>query len=76
VDIERLNAELRRKENLFAAGSRNIDTLNAQKDEQLREIKDLREQIVALKGDLSQDSTVTLKMQEKLNNNEILIADL
>ena len=73
---ERLKKENRKHESLMSSGSRQVEHLIHQKDEQANEIKQLREEISTLRSSDNEVKTKSIKLQEKVNNFEIMIADL
>ncbi len=75
-DFEKQTTELKKKESLLSNGQRQVEHLNSQKEDLLREIKDLRAQLSSTKSEGQDGFTKSIKLQEKLNNSEIVIADL
>ena len=73
---EKLLVDNKRHENLIANGTRQIEHVNLQKEELQREIRGLKEEVSLYKSTDNEAKTRSIKLQEKLNNHDILIADL
>ena len=73
---EKLLLDLQKKESLIANGTKQVEHMTLQKNDLHREIKGLREELSILKLNDNELKTKSIKLQEKVNNYEILIADL
>lgn len=76
VERERLAGELQKKDNVIASGSRQVDLMQRAKDDLMREVSDLRKQLVETKG-LSNDSKNSqIRMTERLSAYDMTVSDL
>ena len=73
---EKLLLENKRQETLIQSGTRQVEHITLQKDDLAREIRALKDEIALHKSSDSEAKTKAIKLQEKLNNYDILIADL
>ncbi|EAR82394.1 hypothetical protein TTHERM_01164140 (macronuclear) [Tetrahymena thermophila SB210] len=76
IEIEALQTEVRKMEQLISQGTRQVENLNNQKEEYLKEIKELRKEMLNTKSDKENGFTKSIQLQEKINTQELLVQDL
>jgi archaellum component FlaC len=76
IKNEKLQSDLKRMEIVITNGGKQLELVNTQKEELIREIKDLKEHLGTTRNSDHNSKTSTIKLQEKLNSSEILIQDL
>jgi len=75
-EIERLQRDKRKQENLTITGTRQVDHLKQDRDELLHENKTLRDQVNNLRADEDDLKHRSIRLQEKIHNLEVKVTDL
>lgn len=71
MEVLSLQGDLKKAENLIIQGTKQVEYLNNQKEEYIRELKELRKELLSTKTDRDNTTHDVIAMKEKIKSYEL-----